>query len=226
MKDRKSLLRTILTIVLFGAVWGLLEATVGYILHWMPAMISGAVMVPIGTALIYAAYRNTNMRTAILFAGLLAAGIKAINFAMPLPGGNIMKVLNPMISILIETAVVYAASFMFDRKTSPIKSTLLQVGTLAIVIVGWRVLFLANQGINYAITGNLPGQLQSAQSALSFVFYNGLFEFLILGVIYAVYRVVSYFLAKREVRVAGPDWLVYVLSPLALVGAVLAVVLL
>jgi len=61
---------------------------------------------------------------------------------------------------------------------------------------------------------------------LSFVFYNGMFEFFILGLFYVVYRLGSYLLATNNIRIKSPNWLTYILSPLTLIGAVLAVILL
>lgn len=226
MEKKKSILNVVLTVVFFGAIWGLLEATIGYILHWLPSMVSGLVMFPIGAALMYAAYRNSDKKSVIIYVGLIAVAIKAINLLMPLPPAGPMKVINPMISIVIQALVVFGLSFLYERKTKDVKSTIVQVGVIALAIVSWRGLFLVNQSINYAITGILPGQLQSATTVLSFLFENGGYEFLILGGIYAIYRLVSYLLTFKKVAIKGPEWLMYVLSPLTLVGAVLAVVLL
>ncbi|MFA5421958.1 MAG: hypothetical protein WC344_04180 [Bacilli bacterium] len=225
MKQKNTILHTILTVVLFGAIWGLLEATIGYLLHWLPSMVSGLVMFPIGATLMYWAFRNTDKKTVILYVGLIAAAIKAINLLMPLPPAGPIKVINPMISIVLQSLIVFGLSYLFDRKTTAVKSTLLQVGILAFAIVAWRGLFLVNQAINYGITGNLPNQLKDAAGILSFIFVNGGYEFLILGVIYAIYRLVSFFLAHKGITIKGPEWIMYVLSPLALVGAVLAVVI-
>ncbi len=223
---KNNWLRKVLTMILFGAIWGLLEATVGYLLHWAPSMVSGLVMFPIGATLMMWGFRSTDDRKAILVAGLIAAAIKAVNFAMPLPGNNIMKVLNPMISIMLQAVVVYGFSYAFDRKAAPMKATFIQLGTIVAAIVGWRLLFLANQAVNYAITGNLALQIQSFENALSFVFANGAYELLILGFFYGLYRLGGFIQSKKPMHVSSPDWLIYVLSPLTLAGAVMAVVLL
>ncbi len=224
--EKKNWLRKVLTMILFGAIWGLLEATIGYLLHWAPSMVSGLVMFPIGAALMMWGFRSTDDRKAILVAGLIAAAIKAVNFAMPLPGNNLMKVLNPMISIILQAVVVFGFSFVFDRKTTPMKTTFVQLGTIVAAIVGWRLLFLANQGVNYAITGNLASQIQSVENAMSFAFTNGAYELLILAFFYGIYRLGLLIQSKKPLHVSSPDWLIYLLSPLTLAGAVFAVVLL
>lgn len=226
MEKRKSILNIVLTVVFFGAIWGLLEATIGYILHWLPSMVSGLVMFPIGAALMYAAYRNTDKKSVIIYVGLIAAAIKAINLLMPLPAIGPIKVINPMVSIVLQALVVFGLSFLFERKTKDVKSTFIQVGLIALAVISWRGLFLVNQAMNLVITGNLYDQIKSIEASLSFVFVNGGYEFLILGGFYAIYRLVSYFFTLKNVAIKGPNWLMYVLSPLTLVGAVLAVVLL
>lgn len=225
MNSNKNVLHVILTVVLFGAIWGLLEATVGYILHFLPATISGLVMFPIGATLMYWAYHSTQKKSAIIYVGLIAAAIKAVNFAMPLPAAGPIKVLNPMISIVLQSLVVFGFSFLFERKTNPVKVALLQIGLIALAIVSWRALFLVNQSINYAITGNLPGQLKSIATMADFTLLNGLYELLILGSIYGIYRLVSSLLARKNIILKAPHWLVYTLAPLTLVAAILAVVL-
>ena len=226
MEKKKTLLNTILTVVFFGAVWGLIEATIGYLLHWLPGMWSGLVMFPIAAALMYWAYQNTGRRNTILFVGLIAASIKAVNFALPLPPEGFMRVYNPMISIILQSLTVFAFSYLFEKKASPAKQTLLQLGVLALAILTWRGAFLVNQAIQSAISGHLAYQLMVFVNFASFIFLNGFYEFVILSVIYGIYRLVAYVLSSRRLKVKSPNWLMYVLSPLTLVFAVLAVVLL
>jgi drug/metabolite transporter (DMT)-like permease len=224
--EKKNNLRQVLTMILFGAIWGLLEATVGYLLHWLPSMVTGFVMFPIGAALMMWGFRSTDERKAILVAGLVAAAIKVVNFALPLPGNDIMRVLNPMISIILQSIIVFGFSFLFERKTTPMKATFVQLGVIVAAIVGWRMLFLVNQAVNYAITGVLAAQIQSFANAIDFVFMKGAYELLILVFFYGLYRLGKFVLWKQPIRLTSPDWLIYILSPLTLAGAVFAVVLL
>ena len=34
MNNKKTLKNTVMAVIFFGAVWGLLEATMGYLMHW------------------------------------------------------------------------------------------------------------------------------------------------------------------------------------------------
>lgn len=226
MKKQKTILNSLFAVVFFGAIWGLLEATIGYLLHWLPGMWSGLVMFPIGAALMYWAYQNTGRRSAIIYVGLIAAAIKAINFAMPLPAEGIMRVYNPMISIILQSLSVFAVSFLFEKKTSPVKQTILHLGVLALAIIAWRGAFLVNQAIQSVISGNLAYQLTSLTRVSEFVLLNGSYEFGIFVVIYGIYRLLAYVIALSKINVKGSNWIMYVLSPLTLSLAVLAVVLL
>ena len=225
MNNKKSKLNTLFAVVFFGAAWGLLEATMGYLLHWLPGMWSGLVMFPIGSALMYWAYQNTGRRSTILYVGLLAAAIKAINFAFPIHWEGLMRVYTPMISIILESITVFAVSYIFEKKASPVKQLFIHLGAIVLAIVSWRVLFLANQGIQSAISGNLAAQLASFEASASFIFVNGAYELLVFAIIYGLYRLVHALLAIRQTNLKAPNWLMYVLSPLTFVVAVLAVVI-
>ena len=226
MNNKKSVSNSLLAIVFFGAAWGLLEATMGYLLHWLPGMWSGLVMFPIGSALMYWAYKNTGRRSAILYVGLLAASIKAINFAFPIHWEGWMRVYTPMISIVLESLTVFAVSYIFEKKASPIKQIFIHLGAIVLAIVSWRLLFLGNQAIQSLISGNLANQLSSFGAAASFVFVNGGYELLVFAIIYGIYRLVQFLiLTFNKTNVKAPNWLMPVLSPLTFVFAVLAVIL-
>ena len=96
MKSKKSL---ILNIIFFGSLWGLLEATIGYSLQFLPPLVSGSVMFPIAATIMYWAYRNSESKISIIFVAMIAASIKAINFFMP--GLPPLKTYNPMITIML-----------------------------------------------------------------------------------------------------------------------------
>ncbi|MFA7110488.1 MAG: hypothetical protein WC160_03130, partial [Bacilli bacterium] len=92
-------------------------------------------------------------------------------------------------------------------------------------IVSWRTLFLANQAVQSAISGNLAAQLSSFEASARFVFVNGVYELLVFAIIYIIYRSIQALLAMRKEPLRTPNWLMYVLSPLTFVFAVLAVVI-
>ena len=171
-------------VLFFGAVWGILEATIGYVLQFLPPLVSGSVMFPIAATLMLVTYQNTKSKSAMIYVAAIAAAIKAIDFF--LPGLPAIKTYNPMIAIMLQSVVMVIVIPLFEKK--PI---LTKITGIALVGFSWRLLFLANISINHALTGfNFP-QLVNTASILNFVVYLGLMEALILGVIYAVRLLIS-----------------------------------
>jgi len=101
------------TIVFWGALWGLAEATIGYALHMLPVNIGWAVWFPLAFFFIRGVYRQTGSVPAILMAAIIAAGIKFVNILMP---GSIDRVVNPAAGIVIESLCVGSLYLVMDRK--------------------------------------------------------------------------------------------------------------
>jgi len=95
----------------YAAFWGIAEATLGYILHFIQFTtglrdISGFVMFPIGLFFMLLAYRETGDEASIFYTGLFAGGIKLIDLFIPgLPKG---ATINPAMAIIIESGIVFA----------------------------------------------------------------------------------------------------------------------
>ena len=79
MKENKSIW---IYVLFFGAIWGILEATLGYVLQFLPPLVSGSVMFPIAATLMLITYQNTKSRSAMVYVAAIAASIKAINLFM------------------------------------------------------------------------------------------------------------------------------------------------
>ena len=93
-------------ILFYGSLWGIVEASVGYVLHFLPALIAGTILFPFASIMLYKTYKDTQSKSAMLAVGIVAAAIKALNFLMPI--ANPFKVINPMVSIVLEALVVMA----------------------------------------------------------------------------------------------------------------------
>lgn len=130
--ENKLNLRTILTIVFWGALWGIVEATLGTILH-LPAFegtgvffASSAIILPIAYCLMANCYKKTNMFYAVYLMGVVAALIKlTVGFVI----GFIDRVYFPAIYIVIESLAMGSALAIF-RPTN-----VLSLKTLASIIV-------------------------------------------------------------------------------------------
>ncbi|OQX28508.1 MAG: hypothetical protein B0D92_08535 [Spirochaeta sp. LUC14_002_19_P3] len=122
----------------YGSLWGIAEATLGYVLHAVPFLfnmkIAGAIMFPVGAYCMFMAFSKTDKTQAIFLTALVAAVIKSINFFMPST-----YVYNQIIAIIAEGLAVWLIMPVMFTKTSKI-IPLCAMG-LAMSAV-WRVPFI------------------------------------------------------------------------------------
>ncbi len=154
-------------IIFFGALWGLLEATVGHVLHFIPATIAGSIMFPIASAILIAAYLKTDSKKALFYIALLASAIKAVDFL--LPALSVYKTINPMVSIVLEGVIVVAVIAVVSAK-KPIQYLV----ALPVASIAWRTLFIGHMALQYVLTGNLAPYITDLSFALDFVLVQGL----------------------------------------------------
>ena len=101
MEKRSSILKTLFAVLLFGGLWGIIEASLGTILH-LPIvhrtmfLSSTTILVPIAYFLMGACYKKTGTWRSVLYMGLLAAGMKSISCAI------FQMSFNPVFYILME----------------------------------------------------------------------------------------------------------------------------
>lgn len=172
MKENK---RSIFVYVLFfGAIWGILEATLGYVLHFLPALVAGSIMFPIGALIMMMTLGQTKSKSAMILVAAVAASIKAVNFFMP--GLPIIKTYNPMIAIMLQSLVLYAIVPMMEKKPLTVKL----IG-ITLVSISWRLFFVLNLVINTSLTGIVMRQLATTNTIISFVLISGLVDAAILA---------------------------------------------
>ncbi len=177
MKNNK-LIMLIAKIIFYGAIWGIVEATLGYLLHFAPPTIAGLIMFPIATFILIKAYRSTGSRSSLLYIGLIAASIKAVDFM--LPGMMVFKTINPIISIVLESLVVFVALPILSSKKT-IKRVLGAISTS----ITWRTGFVLYMLIQYLVTKNATIYITSPTYSLSFVMISGLIGgLLVMGVLW------------------------------------------
>jgi len=182
-------------IIMFGAIWGILEATLGHVLQFLPPYVSGAVMFPIAASLLIIAHKNTMSLSSLIWIGLIAASVKAVNFLMP--GLPAVKTYNPMIAIIMQSAVMAGAIAISSKVTMPEKFAIVMGASVL-----WRGLFVGNVYVNKMITGfNFP-QIASADAVLSFVIIDGLIAGVVLAA--AVYGLEVLFKRWNPVLRIGP----------------------
>lgn len=142
MKTNKNLWMIIL---FYAALWGLAEASLGYVLHFLPCGFAGMIMFPIGFYLMYNAYKFSGQRSTVLLVGLIAALIKTVDLILPLTSP--MSVLNPVSSILIESLLVFGAVSLFEGKRAVPAVFLMSSGWILLFILAQRFLLHPGDGL-------------------------------------------------------------------------------
>lgn len=167
-----------LAIIFYGAMWGFLEATLGHALHFVPIYIAGLIMFPIASGILMRIYAMTQQRWSLLAVGMVAAVIKSVDIL--LPGLPLMKTVNPIIAILLETAIVAVVYPLFINTSIKKKITGAVLAT-----VTWRGIFVAYMYASYAVTGELAKWLGTSSQAINFIVISGLIEavFVLLAVV-------------------------------------------
>lgn len=110
--------KSVVIIALFwGSLWGLTEATLGYLVHLITAIpgMAGFFMFPIAFYFMTRAYKERGQAGTIFATAAVAASLKLVDLL--LPGLNPLKTINPAISILMEAmAVIFVIrSMKVDR---------------------------------------------------------------------------------------------------------------
>lgn len=135
----------ILMILLMGALWGIAEATLGYVLHFLPHGMSGMFMFPIGMYFMYNAYKKSNKTQAVLWVAMIAASIKLIDLV--LPTRSPMSVVNPAISILLEGLVVFAFVYAYKGRKIVLSSFLVGLSWILVFVVMQALVFKPEIGL-------------------------------------------------------------------------------
>ncbi|MCD6233960.1 MAG: hypothetical protein J7K63_02825 [Candidatus Marinimicrobia bacterium] len=132
MSENKKYLKPVL---FYGGLWGLAEATLGYLLHLFPTGVAGIIMFPVAFYLMFNLYKSSGMQSGVLMAGCIAAGIKLTGLAIPLQSP--ISVINPAVSILLESLVIFAfVTSTANRERVYVKTfamTIIHIGLLVLV---------------------------------------------------------------------------------------------
>ena len=115
--------RELVTLAVFGALWGVAEMTLGAVLHALRLHFAGLVMSGIGVLIVLTGYRFVPRRGAVLTVGLVSALLKAFSL------GSI--VLSPMLAILAETLLAELGLVLAGGQ--PRRGPLALAGALAVL---------------------------------------------------------------------------------------------
>lgn len=113
-----SITQYVIGILVFGSIWGLLEATLGGAMHLVNFPNTGAIMGGVGMAVMglsLALYRKPLMLMGI---GAIAASFKLLNVWLLLIPINVPHIINPVAAILLEAiAFSLVASLLMNWMT-------------------------------------------------------------------------------------------------------------
>ena len=89
--------------ILLGSVWGITEATAGYLLHRFGMGFGWLLWFPIAFFFIHRAYVWTKSAPAVMLCAAIASSLKLVNLLFPIRPD---RVFNPAVSIILEAAAV------------------------------------------------------------------------------------------------------------------------
>ncbi|KQC11950.1 MAG: hypothetical protein APR63_11940 [Desulfuromonas sp. SDB] len=124
-------------IIFLGIIWGISEATLGYLIHLIPGInfLSGMIMFPIGFYMMVCGLKETNRISSIIVVSGIAAGIKLFDFIFPL--ALPLRIINPSVAILLESTAVVVAMKLID-----VKNHSFNLSYAYLISFSWRILFL------------------------------------------------------------------------------------
>ena len=109
MKEQNKHLVILFAVLLFGGLWGLVEASLGTLLHMIPHgarlifWSSTTVLLPIAYFLMGACYKKTGAARSVIYMGLFASAIKLISALI------FKSKLEPALYMLVESACMSLA---------------------------------------------------------------------------------------------------------------------
>jgi hypothetical protein len=116
LNKQQGVVHLLIGILVFGSIWGLVEATLGGFLHMIIFPNKGAIMAGIGVAIMASAlaiYKKPGMLPGI---GIIAASFKLLDvwlFALPVAS---IHIINPAMAIIFESlAFSLVAVFMINK---------------------------------------------------------------------------------------------------------------
>ncbi|MCK4716365.1 MAG: hypothetical protein KAT54_06125 [Candidatus Marinimicrobia bacterium] len=154
MDKSKKLLRIVL---FYGGLWGITEATLGYLLHFLPCGFSGMFMFPIGFYFMFNAFKMTGKQSAIFTTALVAAAIKLTDLFVPLRTS--MTAINPAISIIFESLVVFAFVKVYKENRHYAGAAIISLIWMVILVLAQQFIFKPVEGLYLMPLPRLAGFL-------------------------------------------------------------------
>lgn len=130
------------TVIFWGALWGILEATLGWLLHLVHFKGEVLVLYPFGLMCMMMAARQSGQISAAIKVAAVASLVKLINLFM-LPSVPVYHVTNPAIAIFLEGLVTWGFCIYAGKKESLWKTGIpiafVMVFASIILFRGWQI---------------------------------------------------------------------------------------
>ena len=188
---RQGVIHLIIGILVFGSIWGFLEATLGGFLHMIIFPNKGAIMSGIGVALMASAlaiYRKPAMLPGI---GIIAASFKLLDvWLFALPAASI-HIINPAMAIIFESLAFGLVAVFVMNKIA--KNVPIAIG--AGVLAG---LMSATAWVYFAIyVMNAPAYARVVFTAGGFIANQGVVQAAFFGILLPVGYMIGEKLAAK-----------------------------
>jgi len=129
--DRQGAIHIVIGILVFGSIWGFLEATLGGFLHLIIFPNKGAIMAGIGVATMASALAIYKKPGMLLGIGIIAASFKLLDvwlFALPVAS---IHIINPAMAIIFESLAFSLVAVFVMNKIAKNASIGIGAGVLA-----------------------------------------------------------------------------------------------
>ena len=183
MTRKQEILNIFISVLLFGGLWGIVEATLGTFLH-LPIidrtmfLSSTTILVPIAFGLMGACYKRTNTFRCCFYMGVLAASMKALSCLV------FKMSFNPCYYILIESLAMGVAVLVIRPKQ------VISFAGLATVIIASTLYLSISTPLRINITSVTAGQFMDNIETYVFKFncVAILYMFIAGAIIYGIMK--------------------------------------
>lgn len=184
-----------------GALWGIFESTVGYLLHLLPVSLGFLIWFSVACFFLTKAYRDSGKLSAVLLTALMASAIKLLNLFLP---GSIDRVINPAVSILFEGIALWASLFVYEKISAKNKK-LWATAVLALAAnCFWRLLFMGYLGLLVPDWMREVSVLRSSESLVRFLVIDNLCATVVAWVGLQVLSLIRKRMKTKEGKVSLP----------------------
>ena len=189
------LVRLIIGVLVFGSIWGFLEATLGGFLNLIIFPNKGAMMGGIGMAIMGAAlaiYRKPAMLPGI---GIVAASFKWLNAWLLFVPASAVQIINPAMAIILEAlAFSLVVAFLMNRIEKSV-----YVGVWAAVLAGLMSAIAYVYFAVYVTHSPIFARL-GIESIAEFIVGNGVVQAVFFGVLAPL----GYVVGKKLAAITSP----------------------